>query len=55
MQQLRMLLVPAYRVTFTDEQVPNLVVPYSHPLHDKMDVLARVIDFLLAKESTCQS
>jgi uncharacterized membrane protein len=31
MQQLRMLLVLAYWLAFTDDQVPNLVVPYSHP------------------------
>jgi hypothetical protein len=27
MQQSRMLLVPAYWLTFTDDQVPNLAVP----------------------------
>jgi hypothetical protein len=31
MEQLRMLLVPAYWLAFTDEQLPNLAVPYSHP------------------------
>jgi hypothetical protein len=28
---VKMLLVPAYWVAFTNDQVPNLVVPYSHP------------------------
>jgi hypothetical protein len=31
MEQLRMLLVPAYWLAFIDDQVPNLAVSYSHP------------------------
>jgi hypothetical protein len=31
MEQLRMLLVSIYWLAFTDDWVPNLAIPYSHP------------------------